>query len=48
MGDSSANRSIGGQWSQNGRIQGMDQAVADAIKKQGKDAKMNVKLKRCP
>ncbi len=47
MGDSSANRSIGGQWPQKGRIQSVDKAAGDAAKTLGKDAKMNVKLVRC-
>lgn len=47
MGNSSANRSIGGQWPQKGRIQSMDKAAEDAAKSLGKDAKMNVKLARC-
>ncbi len=47
MGSSSANRSIGGQWPQNSRIQSVDKAAGDAAKTLGKDAKMNVKLVRC-
>jgi hypothetical protein len=47
MGSSSANRSIGGQWPQNGRTTGLDEAAAEGAEKHGKNAKMNVKLKRC-
>jgi hypothetical protein len=47
MGSSSANRSIGGQWKQGGRIQGLDKVVSDAVKEHGKNARLNVKLKRC-
>lgn len=47
MGDRSANRSIGGQWPQNDRVDGMDREAEKAAQSHGKDAKMNVKLKRC-
>lgn len=47
MGDPSANRSIGGQWPQNDRVRGVDQAAQELLETLGKDTKMNVKLTRC-
>ena len=45
MGNTNVNSSIGVQWKQ--RIEGMDNAAKDALKKHGPDSFMNVNLSRC-
>ncbi|MNF49381.1 PAAR motif protein [compost metagenome] len=48
FGDRSVNRSIGGQWPQNERVQGIDKAVEKVPKSERSSTKMNVKMSRCP
>lgn len=45
MGDRGVNSSIGRQWRE--RVKSLDDAAKKTLEKYGKEAKMNVKLKRC-
>jgi hypothetical protein len=47
FGHPGANRSIGGQWPQSGRLDGLDRAAAQASAAYGQNAKINVRLRRC-
>jgi hypothetical protein len=57
MGDKGVNSSLGPQWAKapagsakgaKTRVQLIDEQVEKAFKKHGPDAKLNIKLERCP
>jgi hypothetical protein len=47
-GNTEVNSSLGSQWSKSGRVADLDKEAEKALKELGPDAKMNVKLERCP